>query len=392
MVAATEVGRQAGGWAAAIDRVIAVHLEHPDEGEQGRRLPEPVFQAMRKEGLFRLWVPKEYGGSEIELAPFMEAVERFAKQDAALAWTFAILAAGPLMTAYLPADGALEIFASGPNVPIPGAVATKGRLVPAVGGYRASGRWPLGSGSHYGEWISATGMIFDGDAPRMGPHGGPDIIAFFVRQEERQLIDTWDSMGLRGTGSVDFAIEDVFVPETRMFPLFSTPSQVAAPLYKAGPLALFSLAIAAVMPGVARHAIDAFVEMAMEKTPTLSQTGLAVRPTIHAGVARAEALLGSSRAYLYEVAQEITDCLANEPMITDELEAKRRLACVNVATACTKAVDSVFELAGATPVYSGHELERCLRDIRTARQHLLMSPVWWEKTGQYYFGHGLGMP
>jgi alkylation response protein AidB-like acyl-CoA dehydrogenase len=128
------------------------------------------------------------------------------------------------------------------------------------------------------------------------------------------------------------------------------------------------------------------------KTPTLSQTGLAGRPTLHAEVAKAQALVQSSRAYLHEVAREITATLADRRPISDDLEARRRLACVNAGAACTDAVDRMFTLAGATPIYSGHRLERCLRDIHTANQHLLVSPVWWEKTGQHYLGRGLGMP
>jgi hypothetical protein len=109
-------------------------------------------------------------------------------------------------------------------------------------------------------------------------------------------------------------------------------------------------------------------------------------------VARVEALVQAARAYLYEVADEMTAVVAAGRPVAEDLEARRRLACAHVGAACTEAVDRVFALAGSTPVYSGHRLERCLRDIHTAGQHLFCSPVWWEKTGQYYFGLGLGMP
>jgi alkylation response protein AidB-like acyl-CoA dehydrogenase len=380
-----------GDWAEAIDRVIAVYEQDPDEGETARRMPQRVVDAIRTEGLLKLWTPGEYGGSEVDLPTFMEVAERLARADAATGWTCTILAAGTLMAAYLPSEGASRVFADGPNIGIPGAVAPRGRLMPVEGGYKVTGRWPLGSGSHYGDWIGCSGIVFDGEAPRMGP-AGPDIRSIFVRPEDCELIDTWDSMGLRGTGSVDIVVNDVFVPEEMQFGLFTTPPQVSGTVYKAGPLALFSLAVSALLPGIARHAIDSFVALAMEKTPTLSQTGLATRPTIHAAVAHAEAQVQSSRAYLYEVAREVMTSLGTEPVIPDDIEAKRRLACVNVAEACRSAVESMYALAGSTPVYRGHALERCLRDIQTACQHLIVSPVWWEKTGQYYFGQGLGMP
>jgi alkylation response protein AidB-like acyl-CoA dehydrogenase len=196
---------------------------------------------------------------------------------------------------------------------------------------------------------------------------------------------------MRGTGSTDFTASEAFVPERRTFPLFTGQPQVSGPLYRVGILPLFSLALTSVMLGIARTSIDEFVELAKQKTPTLSQTGLAVRPTVHAEVARTEALLQSARAYVYEVARDLMEAVQTGP-VPEALEAKRLLACTHAGETSRQVVDRMFALAGATPIYSGHRLERCLRDIHTATQHLVVSPVWWEKTGQYYFGLGLGMP
>jgi alkylation response protein AidB-like acyl-CoA dehydrogenase len=197
---------------------------------------------------------------------------------------------------------------------------------------------------------------------------------------------------MRGTGSTDVTVHEAFVPEDRVFSVFTGQPQVAGALYKLGVLPLFAMTVTSVLPGIARAAIDAFVELAKAKTPTFSQTGLATRPTVHAELARVEALVQSARAYLYEVAEEMMAAVKAGQPVPDDLEARRRLACANIGASCTRAVDRLFALAGSTPVYSGHPLERCLRDLRTASQHLFMSPVWWEKTGQYYFGLGLGMP
>jgi alkylation response protein AidB-like acyl-CoA dehydrogenase len=234
--------------------------------------------------------------------------------------------------------------------------------------------------------------VFDGEAPRMGPDGAPDFKNMFFKPEDCQILDTWHSLGLRGTGSTDITVNDVFVPEERVFSVFTAPPVVSGALYRIDILGLYSMALTMVLVGIARAAIDSFVELAKAKTPTLSQTGLANRPTIHAEVARAEALLQSARAYLYEVAGELMETVTAGATVGEELEARRRLACVNASASSVKAVDSMFSLAGATPVYSGHRLEQCLRDVHSASQHLVVSPVWWEKTGQWYFGHGLGMP
>jgi indole-3-acetate monooxygenase len=378
---------------AAIERVRPVIEQYRDEAEQNRNLSAPVIAAMRDAGLLRLWTPKEYGGSEVDLPVFMQATESIARIDSAAGWVFGTAAGGPLLTAFMQPQSVKEIYANGPDLLLPGASApTSSKAVQVDGGYRLSGRWPLGSGSQHGEWLGVVTMVFDGDVPRMDAHGAPDFKSMLLPRQDCELLDTWHSLGMRGTGSTHFAVTDAFVPEERVFSVFTAQPQVSGVLYNIGVLPMFAMTVTSVLPGIARAAIDSFVEMAKAKTPTFSQTGLATRPTIHAELARVEALVLSARAFLYEVANEMMASVKAGQPVSEELEARRRLACSNVGASCIEAVDRLFALAGATPVYSGHRLERCLRDIHTAGQHLFVSPVWWEKTGQYYFGLGLGMP
>jgi indole-3-acetate monooxygenase len=390
MTTATEGQRER--ISAAVARIAPVIQEHRDEAELDRQLPASVIRAMLNEELFTLWGAREYGGAEVSLPLFMETVEAISTIDAAPGWVFANLAAGAVLAAYGSEAAGRDIYAGGPNVPIAGSVIPNGHAVPVDGGYRLSGRWPLASGCHFGEWLGVVGLVFDGPAPRMGPDGAPDFKSMFVKREACEILDTWNSLGLRGTGSTDITISDVFVPEEYVYSVFTAPPTASGSLYKIGILGLYSMALSCVLLGIARAAIDSFVELAKAKTPTLSQTGLGNRPTIHAEVARTEALLQSTRAYLFEVASELMDAVSSGQAVSEDMEVRRRLACVNVGSSCPKVVDAMFALAGSTPVYSGHRLERCLRDIHSAAQHLVVSPVWWEKTGQFYFGHGLGMP
>jgi alkylation response protein AidB-like acyl-CoA dehydrogenase len=226
----------------------------------------------------------------------------------------------------------------------------------------------------------------------MDAHGAPDFKSMFLPRQDCELQDTWHSLGMRGTGSTHFVVNNAFVPEHRVFSVFTAQPQVSGALYRLGVLPMFAMTVSSVLPGIARAAIDAFIDLAKAKTPTFSQAGLATRPTIHAELARVEALVQAARAFLYEVADEMMAAVNAGGTVPEGLEARRRLACANVGASCTQAVDKLFALAGSTPVYSGHPLERCLRDVHTAAQHLFVSPVWWEKTGQYYFGQGLGMP
>ncbi|MPZ48017.1 MAG: acyl-CoA dehydrogenase [Dehalococcoidia bacterium] len=370
----------------------AVIEGHRDESERERRLSPAIVAAMREAGLFNSWVPRELGGDEVDLPTFLEVVEAISAMDGAAGWVLANVTGNNMQAAFLPQAGAREILGGDQAALSVGAIAPKGHAVPVAGGYRLTGQWPLVSGAHHATWLGMGSLVFDGDAPRLGVHGMPDLKIMCVPAAECEVLDTWYAAGLRGTGSTDIAVRDVFVPEQRTFSAFTGQPQVPGALYQVGILALFSCALTAVGLGIARAAIDAFVELAKGKTPTLSQAGLGGRPTVHAEVAHAEARLQSARAYFFEVAREMMAVVEAGEAIPEDLEARRQLACVNSAASCEEAVDSMFKLGGSTAIYSGHRLERCLRDIHTANQHLVVSPVWWEKTGQYYFGLGLGMP
>ena len=383
------------GWKGAEEAVASlapVVEKYRDAGEADRRLAPEIIDAMLDSGLLRAWLPSELGGLELDVKSVLRSVGALSRLDGSTGWVYANMVAGSTQVAFMEAEARREIVTDNRGLANAGSVASVGRAVPEAGGYRLSGQWRLASGCHHAKWLGAAALVFDGEAPRMGPDGNPDLKIMFFPSAESEILDTWYSMGLKGTGSTDFRLDNVFIPEHRQFSLFTAPPQIGGPLYQAGILVPFSLALASVAPGIARAAIDVFVEMARDKTPTMSQTALGARPTIHAEVARAVTLVESAQAYLGEVADELIESLQAGRGVTPEIETKRRLACVNAGMTAIEAVDKVFTLAGTTPIYSGHRLERCMRDVRTAAQHFLVSPAWLEKTGQSYFGQGLAMP
>jgi len=374
----------------AIDRLRPVLERHRDEAEGERRISEAALAALESEGFFKFWLPREQGGTELELVPYLMAVEEISRIDSAAGWIFANGATAAAQAALLPEPVAREVFQG--SAFTAGSVMPRGKATQEPGGLRVSGRWPLVSGCHHANWIFVNTIVFDGDAPRISPEGMPDFRLACLPAAQAKILDTWYSTGMRGTGSADVVVEDVFVPQERMFGLFTAQSRIDRPLFRLRVEQQFLTALANVGLGIARAAIDSFVAVAKEKTPTLSQTPLGSRPTVHGEVARAEALYQSARAYLHEVARQMWDEVSAGTPISEETEARRRLACVNAAEACERVVDSMFRLAGTSAIYAGHPLDRCLRDIHTVNQHLAVSPVWWEKTGQFYFGQGLGMP
>jgi alkylation response protein AidB-like acyl-CoA dehydrogenase len=232
-------------------------------------------------------------------------------------------------------------------------------------------------------------MVMDGDRPRMLDNGMPDMRAVFMPAADCEIIDTWHTAGLRGTGSHDFRVDGASVPAERMIPLpmfFSGPparSSVACrtPFYDvAGP------GITAVALGVARDATESFKELATRKTPALGTISLADRHTVQQTAGKAEALLRSARAYLYTTLDEVTSAHAAGAPPTDADAAALRLASAHSAQCAIQAVDLVFEAAGGTSVYATSRIERCFRDAHMVTHHIMTSPDNIEMVGQYLLG------
>jgi alkylation response protein AidB-like acyl-CoA dehydrogenase len=258
------------------------------------------------------------------------------------------------------------------------------------GGYRLSGRWPLASGCAHASWLVAGSVILAGDQPRFRPDGAPDVQLMFVPRAECDILDTWHSAGLRGTGSHDFSVQDVFVPEERSFTYPDGPAQEPGPLYRGSIRDQLSILIPGIALGIARAALDTFTELATRKVPTRTDTLLRDRATVQAQLAQAEALVRSARVYMFETTAAAWETLCAGESLSEEQQALLWLAAVHAATSCAQAVDIAYTLGGATSVYTTSRLERCFRDVHVLTQHLGVSPLQWERVGRYLLG--LGMP
>src|SRR5215213_9287723 len=214
------VDTRQGSAIEAVQRLRPIIEHYRDEAERERRMPAAVVSAMKDEGLFKLWLPREFGGQELDMPSYLEAIQEMARIDGSAGWMLANTGTGAVHAAFLPEAGAREVY--GDDELTAGAITPRGRAIPVPGGYRVSGRWPLVSGCHHASWLGGNCLVFDGEAPRMSPHGEPAFTLVFFKAEEVQILDTWYSTGMRGTGSADFAVEDVFVPERRTHLLFGT--------------------------------------------------------------------------------------------------------------------------------------------------------------------------
>jgi len=201
----------------------------------------------------------------------------------------------------------------------------------------------------------------------------PDMVALFMPSSECTVVDTWDSLGLRATASHDFEVDDVFVPRERTF-LSGAATQVAGAMYKAGSRTLLRIALIGVHLGIARASVEAVMELARQKTPTMQRSKLAESETAQSRIAQAEALRLSARAFAHETAAAIQEALETDGRLSPSLLARSQLMAAHVSRSCAEAVDITYEVAGSTGVYAGNTLERCFRDIHVATQHMGVSP------------------
>ena len=243
-----------------------------------RRLPTTIVRALQEAGVFRLLAPVEIGGGEIDPVTFFDVVEAASYADGSVGWCVMIGGCYATFAGMLHREARLAIYGNEATISA-GAFRPDGVAVEVDGGYRVTGRWPLASGSSHANWyVAGCVIVRDGEAV-IGPTGAPLVREVFVPADVVQVIDTWDSTGLRGTASHDYAVTDVFVPSSHTA-WFQDPPAVDRPVYRMPPVAMFATFIAAVPLGIARHAIDEFIGLAGNKTPLRSNTVLADQPVI----------------------------------------------------------------------------------------------------------------
>lgn len=349
--------------------------------DRTRAIPAAVVDALGDAGVFHLLAPRAVGGAETDPLTFLRVVEEVSYADGSAGWCTMIGGSYGIFGGMLPPRGAREIFGDPATISAGNFRPDKGVAEVIDGGYRVSGCWELASGSSHARWYIAGATLVHDGAPVTGPDGRPRMREFFFPASEVQVIDTWESTGLRGTASHDYEVLDVFVPEHRSL-WFQEPPSERGPLYRMPPVAMFATFIAAVQLGIARHAIDAFVELATTKIPTMSQLVLADRVTAQASLGRARALVSSARGYLEGALQSLWDRVQAGHAPTLEDRGDLWLASAHSGHTAHASIDMLYTAAGATAVYATSPLDRCLRDARTALQHVCTQEIHFELAGR----------
>lgn len=358
--------------------------EARDLSEQQRRMPSSVVAAFHEAKLFRLMIPLDVGGLQVDPITSTKVVESIAAVDGAAGWNLMIGMTYGMWASRLPLDVARTIYSAADAV-VAGAMRPVGRARGVDGGFIASGRWSFASGIGHSTWLLGGCVVYDGDAPIKTATGDPAVRLVFFPAQEGETIDTWDTGGMRGTGSHDYAIQELFIPAERTLPLYA-PSRLDDPLYRMPQMALLDSAMAAVCLGIARNAIEAFIDLAGGKKSHGFASAPAHRPTIQADVGRAEALLQAARAWLYGSIEETWNHAQAGREISVRETALLRLARANAVTASTQAVDLMYCAAAGTAIYSKSPLDRCFRDVHVAAQHVALHPSNYETCGRVVLG------
>jgi alkylation response protein AidB-like acyl-CoA dehydrogenase len=349
-----------------------------------RALPASVVDALRDAGVFRLLGPVVVGGDELDPVTFLRLVEQASYADGSVGWCVMIGGCYATFGGMLPPAGARDIYGA-PDTISAGSFRPEGTAAEVDGGYRVAGRWKLGSGSSHATWFVGGCVVLRNGEPVITPAGAPLMREVFVPADVTEVVDTWNSTGLRGTASHDYAVTDVFVPAERTT-WFQDPPACDRPLYHMPPIAMFTAFIGAVPLGIARHAIDEFAELADGKFALFSTTSLADKPVAQDRLGRARAMVDAGRHYLVDTLGDLWARVeaGHRPTLADR--GALWLAATHAAHASLGAIDMLYTTAGAASVHRACALDRCLRDARTAVQHVVTQESNYELAGRARLG------
>jgi alkylation response protein AidB-like acyl-CoA dehydrogenase len=365
-------------------------VEQSATNEQERRLSARSVEALTEAGLFAMSVPARRGGGEVDLATQLRVLEEIAQADSAAAWCVMIASTTALAGSYLADEGGAEIYGANPLGATSGVYAPRGAARRVEGGLRVTGRWPFSSGCEHSAWRLGGVLILGEKGPLLLPDGTPDLRLAFFPAADTRVVDTWRVMGLRGTGSHDVEVEDVFVPERRTFSPLADASRVEGALYAFPLFGFLALEVAAVALGIARAALGAFTRLARDKTPMGARRTLAQRGVVQREVAEAEALVRAARAFLYDAVGEAWDRARAGDPVTMEQRGDLRLAATHAVANAAAAVDLVYHAGGGTSIYAESPLERHFRDVHVVTQHAMVGPAVYEVVGRLLLGAAPG--
>ncbi|MGZ8210155.1 MAG: acyl-CoA dehydrogenase family protein [Burkholderiales bacterium] len=353
--------------------------------DAARELPQSLFNALADAGLFHLAVPRAIGGSEIDFPTFVQVMGEIGRADASTGWVVNQGANFATMSARMAPDAARAIWIDTPRSVVANTPGPSARAIVVPGGYRVSGRQPFSTGCRHASWVAAHAQVVEDGEVRLLA-GKPEARYLMVPVAEAELLDTWHTRGMRGTGTHHFELKDVFVPAERTVIAKGAPLVIDGARYKIPFTLSFAAGDAAVAVGLARSCLDAFYEVAGSKTPRYVTGLLRDQPITQLTAGQGEAALRSGRAFLMEAVCDIWDEATSTGAVRMERRAALRLATTHGIRLAAEVVDDVYSACGATAIFEGNLIQRYFQDIHVITQHVQGRLAHYTTVGQHWLG------
>jgi indole-3-acetate monooxygenase len=359
-----------------------------DEIETTRRLPPALLDKLHAAGLFRLLLPRSCDGIETDPVTFFHVIETIARDDGSTAWCLSQAGGCAMAAAYLDLPVANAIFRDDPHAALAWGPGPKVRAITCDGGYRVTGVWSFASGGRHATWLGAHCPIYHPDgSPRLDANGDQQERTMLVRADDVEWTDIWNTVGLRGTASDQFALNDFFVrADHSITRQFDQECREDGPLYRMGSGTCYQVGFAGVACGIARGALDCFIDLARDKVARGSKGPLRDNAMVQSNLAQAEVNLRAARGFVLQSMAGIWKDLAAGATITVEQRITVRMAATHAIHKAREAVDFAYHAAGASAIFEHHPLQRRFRDIHTVTQQLQGQLKHFETVGAWIMG------
>jgi alkylation response protein AidB-like acyl-CoA dehydrogenase len=371
--------------AGAVQPMVAAAA---NEIERDRRLPAALLDNLHEAELFRLLLPRSANGLETDPVTFFHVIETIAKADASTAWCLSQAGGCAMSAAYLDLPVAHAIFGCDPRAVLAWGPGPKVKAVECEGGYKVTGVWAFASGGRHATWLGAHCPIFTADgSPKLNDAGVQQERTMLVRSQDVVWTDIWSTVGLRGTASDQFALDNFFVRADHSITReFDRECRESGPLYRMGSGTCYQVGFAGVACGIARGALDCFVGIARNKVPRGVKSPLRDNAVVQSNLAQAEVNLRAARGFVLQSIADVWKHLCAGSMITVEQRVTVRMAATHAIHKAREAVDFAYNAAGATAIFENHPLERRFRDIHTVTQQLQGQLRHFETVGAWMMG------
>ena len=356
-----------------------------DEIERTQTIPEPLWSQVVAARMPRMLLPRSVGGDQVEPWVYMRAIEEISRFDGSLGWNLFVANSAALIAPFIPLESARTIYAD-PRAVIAWGPPNEHKAVAVPGGYRITGEWYFASGCRQATWMGAHAHVVEPDGSlRLNRFGRPTTRTLLYPAHHAEHIEDWNTLGMRGTASEGYRLRDLFVPEefsgTREDP---TLRRDTGPLYAFTMPGLYAVGVVGVAFGIARAMLDAFADLAREKTPR-GLVRLADNAVVQSTYAHREANLGSARSYMVETLRDIYDRADDIEPTGAEDRVALRLACAHGIGVAIEIADYVYKAAGTSAIFKGTPFERRFRDMHTLSQQIQSRDSHFEAVGRTMF-------